>query len=657
MGIRSKLLVCLLVALVPIAAASLFTVHVIDERLTTRIEAELGNSRRLEAARISEVLEDYRRDAMTLAAGTHVRDFVADIDAHRRGALAADDEIGGVDDFPPIDRDADWPLQQLALALQRKAGIVGTESVELRIVGRDGRTLGESIGFGWQPRDGELVERAMTRAVPLFGDAWRNENGHRRLGLVAPVYSDRGSVVGALLLETRLGPVVDLVTQHEGLGRSSEAHVAQRLPNGDAGFITLLRFDRDAAFERVAPAESGAPIVRSLATPGGAVLRARDYRGTESILAIETIPATGWGLVVKIDAEEAFAPLAEVIGVIRVAALLTGLVVVAGWAFVLHPLARRLRRTAAAAQRITDGNLSSRIGDAAEDEIGEVARSIDRLAAELSADKRMRGAVEERLRHQAQHDELTGLYNRKRANELIAELGETPERPVALAFLDLDGFKGVNDLYGHAAGDAVLVAIAGRLQRAIDKASTLARWGGGRVRRHRPRRRPARRRRGRRSHPAPVRRAGGHRLRHPPARLQHRALDRVGHPPARRGDHRRGRSDVRAEARATTEPEHRDGGDEERREGAPRGPHRDLVPADRDRGRARGDPSAERRGARAHAHPERRDRRPRRFPRRGQEARPRARARPARHDPFARGARPAGVGPGSSTRTSASRST
>ena len=478
MGIRSKLLIYLLVALVPIAAASLFTVHVIDERLTTRIEAELGNSRRLEAARISEVLEDYRRDAMSLAAGAHVRDFVAGVDAHRRGVLPADAEIGGVDDFPPIDRDADWPLQQLALALQRKAGIVGTESVELRIVGRDGRTLGESIGFGWQPRDGELVERAMTRAVPLFGDAWRNEDGHRRLGLVAPVYSDRGAVVGALLLETRLGPVIDLVTQHEGLGRSSEAHIAQRLPNGDAGFITLLRFDRDAAFERVVPAESGAPIVRSLATPGGTVLRARDYRGTESILAMETIPATGWGLVVKIDTEEAFAPLAEVIGVIRIAALVTGLVVIAGWAFVLHPLAGRLGRTATAAQRITDGNLSSRIGDEAEDEIGDVARSIDRLAAELSADRHMRGAVEERLRHQALHDELTGLYNRKRANELIAELGETPERPVALAFLDLDGFKGVNDLYGHAAGDAVLVAIAGRLQRAIDKASTLARWGG-----------------------------------------------------------------------------------------------------------------------------------------------------------------------------------
>jgi len=478
MGIRSKLLICLMVVLVPVAAASLYALGVIDERLTSRIESDLGNSRRLEAARIGQVLEDYRQDAMSLAAGSHIRDFLGDLDAHRRGTLPSDVDIGGVDGFATIDREAEWPLQQLALNLQRTAGIIGTEAVELRIVGRDGRTLGESIGFDWTPRDEALVERAMTGAVPLFGDAFRNLDGHRRLGLVAPVSGARGQVVGALLLETRLGHVVDLVGQHEGMGETSEAHLAQRLPNGDAEFITLLRFDREAALSRTVPADSPAPIVRSLSSPDGEVLRAPDYRGADSVLAIETIPSTGWGLVVKIDAREAFAPLCEVTRAIRNAVLATILVIIAGWAFVLHPLARRLLRSAAAAQRIADGDLSSRIGDTTEDEIGEVARSIDRLSAELSLDRQMRGEIEERLRHQAQHDELTGLHNRKRANGIIAELGETPEREAAIAFLDLDGFKAVNDLYGHAAGDAVLVAIAGRLRDAIDGRSTLARWGG-----------------------------------------------------------------------------------------------------------------------------------------------------------------------------------
>ena len=138
-----------------------------------------------EAARIAEVLEDYRRDAMSLAAGAHVRDFVTGIDAHRRGVLPADVEIGGVDNFATIDRTADWPLQQLALALQRKAGIVGTETVELRLVGRDGRTLGESIGFGWEPRDGELVDYGAVAELKrrAFETLWsRFVSRHRERG-------------------------------------------------------------------------------------------------------------------------------------------------------------------------------------------------------------------------------------------------------------------------------------------------------------------------------------------------------------------------------------------------------------------------------------------------------------------------------------------
>lgn len=479
MGIRSKLLICILIVLVPITAASMFTMEVIDERLTARIEAGLENSRRLEAARITEALEDYRRDAATLASGAHVQNFMSRLDAHRRGVLPEDINIGGIDMFPLIDRNAEWPLQQLALALQRKSATLGAEIVELRLIDRTGRTLGESIEFGWAPRDPSLVDSAMDNAELRFGDAFIDSDGMRRLGVIAPVYSVRGTVVGGLMMEMRLGNVIDMVTQHEGLGRSSEAHIAQRLPNGDAEMITLLRFDRDAAFNRRIPAgKTELPIIQALSTPEGAMLHAKDYRGVESVLAIETIPTTGWGLVVKIDQSEVFAPLAEVRRAIMLAALATFAFIIAGWLFVLHPIAQRLRRTARAAQRITDGNLSSRIDDQQIDEIGDVARSIDRLAAELETDRRMRGAVEDQLRHHALHDELTGLHNRKHANAVIADLSEPPQRPAAIAFLDLDGFKGVNDLYGHAAGDAVLVAIAGRLRRVIDAEATLARWGG-----------------------------------------------------------------------------------------------------------------------------------------------------------------------------------
>lgn len=479
MGIRTKLLVCLLIVLVPITAASMFSIHVVDSHLTARIEAGLENSRRLEATHISELLEGYRRDAANLASSPHLQDFMSRLEAHRRGTLPPEVSIGGVDTFALVDRDADWPLQQLALALQRNSAATGAQTVDVRLIDLAGETLGESIGFEWQPRDSALVETALTSGVLSFGDAFINSQAQRRLGIVAPVYSNGGRIVGGLMMEMRLEPLVHQVTQYEGIGQSSEAHIAQRLPNGDAEMITQLRFDREAAFELVIPErERDMPIMRSLNARAGEILYARDYRGVESILAVEAIPEVSWGLVVKIDQAEAHAPLAQILRAISFAAFATIAFIIAGWLYVLHPIAHRLRRTAAAAHRITDGNLSSRIDDDGYDEIGDVARSIDRLAAELDTDRRMRGAVEYQLRHHALHDELTGLYNRKHANAVILEHSEPADRRTAIAFLDLDGFKNVNDLYGHSAGDAVLVAIAGRLERVVDDEATLARWGG-----------------------------------------------------------------------------------------------------------------------------------------------------------------------------------
>jgi diguanylate cyclase (GGDEF)-like protein len=82
-----------------------------------------------------------------------------------------------------------------------------------------------------------------------------------------------------------------------------------------------------------------------------------------------------------------------------------------------------------------------------------------------------------RLDHAARHDELTGLLNRSGFVELVTELGdELPasdagDKSAALLYLDLDGFKPVNDRYGHAVGDAVLRVVAGRLSALTTSAS------------------------------------------------------------------------------------------------------------------------------------------------------------------------------------------
>ena len=94
-------------------------------------------------------------------------------------------------------------------------------------------------------------------------------------------------------------------------------------------------------------------------------------------------------------------------------------------------------------------------------------------------DVHVRRAREQRLELAAQRDPLTGLANRAVANTRIAELSEQgPHQRAVLAYLDLDGFKSVNDTHGHSAGDAVLLATAARLQHAVRAGDEVIRLGG-----------------------------------------------------------------------------------------------------------------------------------------------------------------------------------
>ncbi|MCL2635829.1 MAG: EAL domain-containing protein, partial [Betaproteobacteria bacterium] len=84
------------------------------------------------------------------------------------------------------------------------------------------------------------------------------------------------------------------------------------------------------------------------------------------------------------------------------------------------------------------------------------------------------------LTHRANHDQLTGLPNRAHVQELVEErlAHKRPGEKLALAFIDVDDFKRVNDIYGHAAGDALLRGIADRLHGQIRASDILGRISG-----------------------------------------------------------------------------------------------------------------------------------------------------------------------------------
>ena len=92
-----------------------------------------------------------------------------------------------------------------------------------------------------------------------------------------------------------------------------------------------------------------------------------------------------------------------------------------------------------------------------------------------------RKRLEEQLTHQAFHDPLTGLANRQLFLDRVSHalsLGRRHEQMLAVLFVDLDGFKTINDSLGHAAGDTLLVSMGRRLQACVRDSDTVARLGG-----------------------------------------------------------------------------------------------------------------------------------------------------------------------------------
>jgi diguanylate cyclase (GGDEF)-like protein/PAS domain S-box-containing protein len=89
--------------------------------------------------------------------------------------------------------------------------------------------------------------------------------------------------------------------------------------------------------------------------------------------------------------------------------------------------------------------------------------------------------VEEQMRQQALHDSLTGLANRTLCRDRILHalaVSDREESCAAVLFVDVDNFKRVNDLFGHAAGDELLIALAQRMVAAVRPTDTVARLGG-----------------------------------------------------------------------------------------------------------------------------------------------------------------------------------
>lgn len=150
---------------------------------------------------------------------------------------------------------------------------------------------------------------------------------------------------------------------------------------------------------------------------------------------------------------------------------------------------RELARTAHA---IADGSMDARAPVSSRDEIGELAKSFNRMANRVAESQlellRLNSELEQRVQQRTQElqelaarDPLTALYNRRYFGEVLTRefaAAERYEDDLTLLMFDLDHFKMMNDRYGHRAGDDILIALAHAIAGELRGSDVAARFGG-----------------------------------------------------------------------------------------------------------------------------------------------------------------------------------
>lgn len=144
-------------------------------------------------------------------------------------------------------------------------------------------------------------------------------------------------------------------------------------------------------------------------------------------------------------------------------------------------ITRPINGMSAAVQGFADEQRADGLPLARQDEIGVLARAFDHMRKQILGQMAELRRSREELEHLAWHDSLTGLPNRALFSERMEQALATARRDksrLALMFVDVDHFKPINDNFGHAVGDQLLQALAGRIRDALRESDTAARIGG-----------------------------------------------------------------------------------------------------------------------------------------------------------------------------------
>jgi PAS domain S-box-containing protein len=198
-----------------------------------------------------------------------------------------------------------------------------------------------------------------------------------------PVYL-QNKLLGVLVIESVVDNIATSISDYTGLGKTGETILAKRDEHGDALFLMPTRFDKQAALRLVIPKqEVEKPITRIFQGIYDVLSDSVDYRGVPVLAATRHVEDTDWGIVVKIDRDEAFAPVRQMRNLLVLVVVASLILIILVSLYFARSITLPIIKLTEVAKNIAQGQVAGRADETFRDETGVLANAFNTMTDNL----------------------------------------------------------------------------------------------------------------------------------------------------------------------------------------------------------------------------------------------------------------------------------
>ena len=192
-------------------------------------------------------------------------------------------------------------------------------------------------------------------------------------------------LLGVVTIFYNLGDLLSMFKVFEEQLATGEINLVKKDANGDALIINPLRFNPDASLNlTVSKDKVDTPIIQSLLKNEKTFPETKDYRGVDVLAVTRYLEKLGWGLVVKMDKVEAFAPLENVKYITILSGIMVGVAIIITSTFLGNSISRPIKKLRDIMNEIAHGKFDSKIDVKGPREIDELAKQLDRMRSNIA---------------------------------------------------------------------------------------------------------------------------------------------------------------------------------------------------------------------------------------------------------------------------------